>query len=50
VKGTLKFDRPVMLLVSDRATVGKIEGAKPVTFKGDEPSDADERAALAQAD
>jgi hypothetical protein len=45
VKGTLKFDRPVLLLVSDRATVGEIEGAKAITFHGDEPSDADERAA-----
>ncbi|HEU4601441.1 MAG TPA: hypothetical protein VFS24_05710 [Steroidobacteraceae bacterium] len=50
VKGTLKFDRPVLLFVSDRATVGKIEGAKPIKFKGDQPSDADERAALAQLD
>lgn len=50
VKGTLRFDQPVVLLVSDRATVGKIEGAKPITFKGDAPSDADERAALAQLD
>jgi hypothetical protein len=50
VKGTLKFDRPVLLFVSDRATVGKIEGAKPVTFKGDQPTDAEERAALAQVD
>jgi DUF4097 and DUF4098 domain-containing protein YvlB len=45
VKGTLKFDRPVLLFVSDRASVGKIQGAKAITFKGDEPSDADERAA-----
>lgn len=50
VKGTMKFDQPVVLLVSDRATVGKIEGAKPVTFKGDEPSDADERTAMAMAE
>jgi hypothetical protein len=48
VKGTLQFDRPVMLLVSDRATVGKIVGAKPVMFKGDTPSSADERAAEEQ--
>jgi DUF4097 and DUF4098 domain-containing protein YvlB len=45
VKGTLQFDRPVLLFISDRATVGKIVGAKPVMFKGDAPSSADERLA-----
>jgi hypothetical protein len=50
VKGTMKFERPVALLISDRASVGKIDGAKPVTFKGDQPSDADERAAIELAE
>jgi cytoskeletal protein CcmA (bactofilin family) len=37
VKGTLHFDRPVVLYVSDRATIGPVQGATPKTFSGDEP-------------
>ena len=37
VKGTLRFERPVELYVSDRATIGPVEGATPVKFTGDHP-------------
>jgi cytoskeletal protein CcmA (bactofilin family) len=37
VKGTLRFERPVELYVSDRATIGPVEGATPVKFSGDNP-------------
>jgi cytoskeletal protein CcmA (bactofilin family) len=37
VKGTLKFERPVELYVSDRATIGAVEGATPIKFSGDRP-------------
>jgi len=37
VKGTLKFERPVQLYVSDRARIGAVEGATPVKFSGDRP-------------
>ncbi len=37
VKGTLRFERPVELYVSDRATTGAVEGATPVRFSGDRP-------------
>ncbi|MBS0569634.1 MAG: hypothetical protein JSS28_03420 [Proteobacteria bacterium] len=37
VQGEMVFKRTVQLFVSDSATVGKIEGAKPVTFTGDKP-------------
>jgi DUF4097 and DUF4098 domain-containing protein YvlB len=37
VQGELRFDRPVRLDVSNRATVGPVIGATPVTFTGDEP-------------
>lgn len=37
VQGDLVFKRTVQLYVSDSATVGKIEGAKPVPFTGDKP-------------
>ena len=37
VNGTLKFEREVKLYVSDKAHVGQIVGAKPVTFTGAEP-------------
>ncbi|MDE2085221.1 MAG: hypothetical protein KGI64_10200 [Xanthomonadaceae bacterium] len=37
VKGDLVFKRVVRLYVSDSATVGKIEGAKPIPFSGDKP-------------
>ena len=38
VKGTLRFDREVHLYVSDRATIGAVEGATVNKFTGDEPS------------
>lgn len=37
VKGTLRFERPVELYVSDRATIGPVEGATPIRFTGDHP-------------
>lgn len=37
VKGTLRFERPVELYVSDRATIGPVEGATAVKFTGDRP-------------
>jgi hypothetical protein len=37
VQGTLQFKREVELFVSDSATVGKIEGATPQKFTGDQP-------------
>lgn len=37
VKGTLRFERPVELYVSDRATIGPVEGATPIKFSGDQP-------------
>ena len=37
VTGDLVFKRVVRLYVSDSATVGKIEGAKPIAFSGDKP-------------
>jgi cytoskeletal protein CcmA (bactofilin family) len=37
VKGPLRFERPVELYVSDRATIGPVEGATPVRFSGDRP-------------
>ena len=37
VQGKLTFKRDVELYVSDSATVGEIEGAKPVKFSGDKP-------------
>lgn len=37
VKGALKFDRKVLLYVSDRATVGDVEGATVNKFSGDAP-------------
>jgi DUF4097 and DUF4098 domain-containing protein YvlB len=37
VTGTLRFERKVILYVSDRATVGSIQGATPIKFSGDYP-------------
>lgn len=37
VKGKLHFERQVRLYVSDRATIGLVEGAQPVKFSGDHP-------------
>jgi DUF4097 and DUF4098 domain-containing protein YvlB len=39
VKGKLIFEQEVKLYVSDRATVGPIEGATPVKFSGDKAPD-----------
>ena len=41
VEGRLRFEHEVQLLVSDRAKIGTVEGAKAVTFSGDEPSRSD---------
>jgi len=37
VKGELRFLRDVTLYVSDSATIGTVEGAKPIKFSGDHP-------------
>ena len=37
VKGILHFERPVSLYVSDRATIGTVEGAEVHKFSGDHP-------------
>ncbi len=37
VEGTLRFEREVRLYVSDKATVGPVEGATPTLFSGDKP-------------
>lgn len=37
VGGTLSFERTVKLYVSDRATIGPVEGATVVRFSGDRP-------------
>lgn len=37
VKGPMRFDRDVELYVSDKATVGPIQGATAVAFAGDKP-------------
>jgi DUF4097 and DUF4098 domain-containing protein YvlB len=37
VQGTLKFEREVQLYVSDRATIGPVEGATAVKFSGETP-------------
>ena len=39
VRGKLHFERPVKLYVSDRATIGAVEGADVVKFSGDHPPD-----------
>jgi DUF4097 and DUF4098 domain-containing protein YvlB len=38
VKGPMRFEREVLLYVSDRATVGPVEGATAVAFSGDKPA------------
>jgi len=38
VKGELKFDRKVLLYVSDQATIGAVEGATVNKFSGDAPA------------
>jgi DUF4097 and DUF4098 domain-containing protein YvlB len=37
VQGELRFERPVTLYVSDRATIGTVTGATAVQFSGDKP-------------
>jgi DUF4097 and DUF4098 domain-containing protein YvlB len=37
VQGTMKFERPVKLYVSDTATIGAVEGATPEKFSGPQP-------------
>ena len=37
VTGTLRFRQPVALYISDRATIGSIEGAEPVFYSGERP-------------
>ena len=37
VKGTLRFERPVKLYVSDHATIGTVQGAEVMKFSGDHP-------------
>jgi hypothetical protein len=39
VAGTIDIEHDVDLYVSDRAKTGRIEGAKPIVFSGDEPDD-----------
>jgi DUF4097 and DUF4098 domain-containing protein YvlB len=37
VQGELRFERPVKLYVSDKATIGTVTGATPVPFTGNTP-------------
>jgi hypothetical protein len=37
VQGDLRFERKVRLYVSDKATIGTVAGATPVTYSGDTP-------------
>ena len=37
IGGTLEFERPVRLYVSDRATIGPVKGATAVKFSGERP-------------
>lgn len=37
VSGTLRFELPVKLYVSDRATIGPVDGATVTTFSGEHP-------------
>ena len=37
VQGELRFERTVQLYVSDKATIGTVTGATPITFTGDAP-------------
>lgn len=39
VKGTLHFEREVRLYVSDRATIGAVEGAEVHKFSGESPTE-----------
>ena len=37
VQGELHFERKVQLYVSDKATIGAVTGATPISFTGDSP-------------
>ena len=37
VGGTLEFERPVKLYVSEQATIGQVQGATAIRFSGDHP-------------
>ena len=37
VQGEMRFEREVQLYVSDKATIGKVTGATPISFSGDLP-------------
>ena len=37
VPGALRFERTVRLYVSDKATIGAVDGATPIPFSGDQP-------------
>jgi hypothetical protein len=37
VQGELRFERPVKLFVSDKATIGTVTGATPIPFTGESP-------------
>jgi hypothetical protein len=37
VQGELRFERTVKLFVSDKATIGTVTGATPISFTGDSP-------------
>jgi DUF4097 and DUF4098 domain-containing protein YvlB len=39
VQGEMRFERPVTLFVSDKATIGMVTGATAVAFSGDSPPD-----------
>jgi cytoskeletal protein CcmA (bactofilin family) len=39
VQGELRFERPVQLFVSDKATIGTVTGATPIPFTGESPPD-----------
>jgi hypothetical protein len=39
VQGELRFERPVKLFVSDKATIGTVTGATPIPFTGESPPD-----------
>jgi hypothetical protein len=36
-RGTLNFERKVLLYVSDKATVGPVQGATAVKYSGERP-------------
>ena len=36
-RGELRFERPVKLFVSDKATIGTVTGATPIPFSGESP-------------